>query len=515
MKTKNIILIAITLGCFCFSCNDFLTEYSQDQAYVRSYTDLDELLAGDVYMKCYTISYDYGSTKEETYYPYVHFMADETQMCTSSTETWALYYAPYYLFGYYTWQQKVAQDFKSTEVWPEVQDWRNLYKGINLSSLVLSLIDEQPAETEADRLNVQRIKGEAYFLRAAYYFTLVNLYGQPYSVSSANTDLGVPLKLDAYIEDKIYERATVAEVYDQVIEDLLEAEKLLEGIQQKSIFRANHTAVCLLLSRVYLYMENYEECLKWAKVCVEEQPDLINLASFSGTDFLSEDSPEIIFSMGSNHLPTNITTASSYNPADMFMVSEDLFKCYGPGDYRVPCFVSESGGIYSYEKAHYAYGSTIEISDNFTFRTAEAYLNLAEAAACLGDAYTAEALNALNTLRQNRIANYSAESGLSGRALVDAVRLERRKELCLEGHRWFDLRRYMVNELYPEEHTLTNEFVSYEYSSATGAYEPVFARRYTLPPHDGAWTLPIPADELDANFGMPDNERGPRDYVEL
>ena len=185
------------------------------------------------------------------------------------------------------------------------------------------------------------------------------------------------------------------------------------------------------------------------------------------------------------------------------------------GDYRVPCFVSGSGGIYSYEKAHYASGSTIEISDNFTFRTAEAYLNLAEAAACLGDAYTAEALNALNTLRQNRIANYSAESGLSGRALVDAVRLERRKELCLEGHRWFDLRRYMVNELYPEEHTLTNEFVSYEYSYTTGGYEAIFARRYTLPPHDGAWTLPIPADELDANFGMPDNERGPRDYVEL
>ena len=152
---------------------------------------------------------------------------------------------------------------------------------------------------------------------------------------------------------------------------------------------------------------------------------------------------------------------------------------------------------------------------NFVLRTAEAYLNLAEAAACLGGEYTTDALNAYNTLRQHRIANYQAEAGLNGEALVDSVRVERRRELCLEGHRWFDLRRYMVNDLYPYEKTLTNVFVVYEYNNATYEYEIDLYRRYTLPPHDGAWTLPIPQEELDANYGMPNNPRDERDYVSL
>ena len=33
------------------SCSDFLKEYSQDQAYVRDYADLDELLIGETYME--------------------------------------------------------------------------------------------------------------------------------------------------------------------------------------------------------------------------------------------------------------------------------------------------------------------------------------------------------------------------------------------------------------------------------------------------------------------------------
>ena len=63
MKTKLYMIIIIAWSCVCFSCSDFLTEYSQDQAYVRSYTDLDELLVGDVYMKCYNVTYNYGFSK--------------------------------------------------------------------------------------------------------------------------------------------------------------------------------------------------------------------------------------------------------------------------------------------------------------------------------------------------------------------------------------------------------------------------------------------------------------------
>ena len=510
---KVYIIICIAFAWLCSSCGNFLTEYSQDQAYVRTYTDLDELLAGSVYMKCYPLSYTYGYSIEQTFYPYVHFMADETQVCLTGSS--GVGTGSEYLFGYYTWQQDVEKDHEGTDVWPEDQDWRNLYNYINVANLILSLIDEQEAITEADVQNVQRIKGEAHFLRGAYYFILANLYGEPYSPVTASTDLAVPLKLSEFIEDRIYKRATVAEVYRQVLADLQAAEGYLKGIPRKSVFRADHAAVCLLLSRVYLYMQDYEECVKWAKACLEEQSTLVNLNTFAGTDFLTKDSPELIFSMGSNHLPLNLVSSSSYSPAGEFMISKDLYSCYRKEDLRTQFFIKSDGGFVTYEKIHYAYGTTLEVSDNFAFRTAEAYLNLAEAAACLGGSYTTDALEAYNTLRKNRIAGYQEESGLSGKALVDSVRMERRRELCLEGHRWFDLRRYMVNEAYPEEITLTNEYAVWEYNYTSYEYVMTLHRRYTLPPHDEAWTLPIPAEELNANYGMPDNPRYPREYVSL
>ena len=166
--------------------------------------------------------------------------------------------------------------------------------------------------------------------------------------------------------------------------------------------------------------------------------------------------------------------------------------------------------MYPYKKASKKSGSR-DISDNFVLRTAEAYLNLAEAAACLGNEYTTEALNAYNTIRERRLANYTEDRSLTGKDLVEAIRLERRLELCFEGHRWFDLRRYMVNELYPQEKTLTNQFVLFKYDYGIYDYVISLQRTFELPPHDNAWVLPIPQTELESNYGMPDNPRNERD----
>lgn len=511
---KKISLYAM-MGLFCIlsSCNDFLTEYSQDQAYVQSYTDLDELLAGAGYMECMGSENFSWLSPGDCYFPYVHYMADETEVTT--TGNYGYDDTPQTFFGYYTWQRNVSNNWEGTTVYEDNADWNKLYTHINVTNMVLSLIDEQPVATDNDRKNVQRIKGEAYFLRGAYYFILANLYGQPYSLETASTDLAVPIKLTNYIEDKVYTRATVKDTYEQVLEDLLLAEEYLRDIPRKSLVRAGHTATCLLLSRVYLYMQNYEEAVKWAKACLEEQSVLTNLTTFNGDEFLNQESSELIFTMGGNIVSAIL---SSPDGAGSFVVSEDLFKCYKTGDLRVPYFVNKNDEGYNYlTKVKYVYEKR-EVSDNFVLRTAEAYLNLAEAAACLGGEYITESLNAYNTLRQNRIANYQVESGLTGKELVDSIRLERRRELCFEGHRWFDLRRYMVNDLYPDEKTLTNVFVVYEYDASIGPYGGYaidLFRSYTLPPHDAAWTLPIPQKELDANLGMPNNSREEREYVSI
>ena len=93
------------------------------------------------------------------------------------------------------------------------------------------------------------------------------------------------------------------------------------------------------------------------------------------------------------------------------------------------------------------------------------------------------------------------------------VRAERRKELCFEGgHRWFDLRRYAVNELYPADDYLYGAKDIYriyaEYNHDTQRF--VGAHLYMLPAGDNAYTLAIPKSVIEFDSEMKDNPRDER-----
>jgi hypothetical protein len=122
--------------------------------------------------------------------------------------------------------------------------WGNLYNGINLSNLLLENIDKANASEESKKV----IRGEALFLRAYYYFLLVDHFG------------GVPLKLRSSQspdrpEDVALPRNTVAEVYEQITKDMMEAEGLVRPITAfNHSGRVTQTVVQGMLARVYLTM---------------------------------------------------------------------------------------------------------------------------------------------------------------------------------------------------------------------------------------------------------------------
>ncbi|MBR5350379.1 MAG: RagB/SusD family nutrient uptake outer membrane protein, partial [Prevotella sp.] len=158
------------------------------------------------------------------------------------------------------------------------------------------------------------------------------------------------------------------------------------------------------------------------------------------------------------------------------------------------------------------------LSANFLLRTAEAYLNVAEAAAYKGDSQTA--LQALNTLRKNRISTSGYSDVSAGSTeLINFIRDERARELCLEGHRWFDLRRYAVCSVQPYVKTIRHNYttMSYEYSYSTWSYQWVAtqSRFYELKTDEPANTLPIPKEVIDFNIGMRNNDRADRQPVEI
>jgi hypothetical protein len=125
-----------------------------------------------------------------------------------------------------------------------------LYNAIMNCNLVINNT-QVPANS-----NVSRMKAEARILRAFAYFTLVNYYS-PTPTSGVNQEYGVPLILSDYDVSILPARATVAQVYDQVISDLMaglndapDIPVAADGAGNKVFL--SKTAAKLILSRVYL-----------------------------------------------------------------------------------------------------------------------------------------------------------------------------------------------------------------------------------------------------------------------
>lgn len=521
-KMKNNIMKCLALAVVSFalaSCSDYLEERSQDTYYVSSYKDLDELLLGDCYAAV-NRSTDLTSTSDIGYF--IHYLGDEIEEQNGDMYDYGDGIREK-VFGYYTWQQRTGETYNKQGYQTENDTWETVYRYINVANNIIESVSRVPQNTDDERLGAMRVNGEAHFLRAYYYFWLANLYGKPYTAATAATDLAVPIKTDAKVNDVIYQRNTVAEVYNQVLADLDVAEQLLSQTgKAKSVYRADIIAVYFLKSRVYLYMQNWELAASYAQKVLDNRSGLVDYNTLQGAP-LSKGSVETIFSMGGDAIPCSMD-----NIYQCFRVSHDLYEAYGDDDLRKSkCWWTYNNFVgytkiagassaetptddESYYNDHYYYGlngSMAEVSDRFLFRTAEAYLIKAEADAYLGN--ESEARQLLNTLRQHRFktgSNY--EITASGQELVEDIRNERRLELALEGSRWFDLRRYSVCDHYPESKQKTHIYSIYRSRFRISEH-----RQYVLQPNDPAYTLPIPNEVIEFNTGMVNNERPERTYT--
>jgi hypothetical protein len=126
----------------------------------------------------------------------------------------------------------------------EFSFYGTLYNAIMDCNLVIN--NTQVPNSE----EVKRIKAEAKILRGFAYFTLVNYYS-PTPTSGVNQEYGVPLILNDYDVSILPARATVAEVYSQIISDLTAGLNEAPAIPKSKVFLSK-TAAKLLLSRVYL-----------------------------------------------------------------------------------------------------------------------------------------------------------------------------------------------------------------------------------------------------------------------
>lgn len=513
MKKIKTSLIAFS-AMLMVSCSDFLEDYSQELSRVEKWQDLDELLLGEGYMKSSRFTTDQYNDPSDLNpnLDILHYMSDElTQYADFDKGDPLAIVQP--MFPFYTWQRDTGMDEDGRYMGGDEKYWNFLYERINIVNMVLSEIDNMPEADADDKAGKERVKGEALFLRAAYYFLLTNLYGEPYVPSKAESALGVPMKLTEYVEDIEFERASLKTLYSQITDDLTLAESLLDGKSRKSIYHANDIAAYLLHSRVALYMQDWQTAADMAAEVIERQPQLRYLADVApGSDAITKDSPETIFSMGGYLVAINFADYEGmfgdYYPT--YTVSDDIVQLFDDDDYRKSLYLGESD-LFGIENVFLKvngqrrnWSKYYDVSDCFLLRTPEAYLTMAEANAYLGKEDDARAtLRKFLATRMMGAVNVTE----SGKELVDLIRNERAKEFLLEGHRWFDLRRYTVCEPYPWSKTIEHAHVYYDRSR----YDILETRYYRLEANDKAYTLPIPRKITNFQISLGKNERPDRE----
>lgn len=495
------------------SCGKFLEEYSTDLKYVQNVDDLNKLMIGEAFINNPSI---YVSSQETMgdlseggiTAPWLHVMDDDSEQFVLDFVDTDKPTPLYKLSGFHNWAQSPAINVLNFS-WEEVL-WKRIYKRIGAINAILFQASKL-AET-SDGSTLKRIRGEAYFLRAYYYFLLQNVYGSPYRVSSAAIDEGVPLKISEKVDDNYFKRDSNDKIYKQIVSDLDQAEQYLQGYDPGTKIRVGIAAVKILQSRVYLYTEQYDKVIAAGKSFDAMGYTLNDLNQYSpNSNFTYRSSSESIFTMGQHTIAAvflnDSTSAWSGDDrrASSFKASSTLMNSYASDDLRLNAFFKTSAKTKSSLPAKYrgweSSNDPEQVSCIFSLRYAEVILNNAEALAMTGA--NEDARNEIQKLRVKRFSNARMDQiPAASQELVEFIRAERRRELCFEGHRWFDLRRYAVNAKYPLPQDFNIQHPAYSYNAQTNSYTRIGNYVLKSIAQDGpSWQVPIPNYAIEFNRG--------------
>ena len=156
--------------------------------------------------------------------------------------------------------------------------WSQSYKIIYSANVALDVISEDANPTD----ETKSLHGEALFLKAYVMHSLVRLYAKPYKEATAADELGLVIRENGS-DAAPKGRASLKDTYEYVVDCLLEAEKLMDVDVERSQSRcfASVGAVRALLSRVYLYMGNWDKCIEYSGKVINDP----NYQIASATEF--------------------------------------------------------------------------------------------------------------------------------------------------------------------------------------------------------------------------------------
>lgn len=376
--------------------------------------------------------------------------------------------------------------------------WRTDYwSGINEANIALAGIDEVEGDDAARNV----VKGEAYFLRAMFYFDMAKVFGYEPGKEVNGWDKSVVIRTTptlGFSDADFRTRATNREVYDLIESDLTAAIGLLPTATMgaSSVYRASKGSAEALLSRVYLYEGKYAEAASMATQAMatfglgNDGTGLVAAADYVNS-FATYPNPESLFEIeirsndwstvdGVNNSMCSLSANVFASAQFIVTASDELLASYEEGDVRMDTWTetTRSGAAGSVYRSNKWLGTKGDFLENLPImRAAELYLIRAEARYRTGDETGARA--DLSALRSKR-GLAAVGSGVSGSSLFDLIMNERRVEFALEGHRWFDLKRNGMD------------------ITKAGSFE-------TVPYSDYRILAPIPQAQIILNEGLENN----------
>ncbi|MGI0105329.1 RagB/SusD family nutrient uptake outer membrane protein [Salinimicrobium sp. WS361] len=331
--------------------------------------------------------------------------------------------------------------------------WTSNYAAINAVNRVIEGAQViEPSEGQQEKYN--SILGQAYALRAFFYFQLQSYFTTDYADDSA---LGVPLvDYVPTINDEAVLRSTNGEIFAFIKDDLNKAEDLL--VEESNATFVSQDFVTALRARMAAYRENYPDAATYASELLEDYAIADSLEYENIWE--DEGNTEIIFELertigdnydqqgasgspaGAGYVGVNWAfTGPGPDGGVYYVMSQSLLNELNPADVRFnvllhPESTTEVPVIDKYSGSE----SQPLMNDLKVFRASEMLLILAEAYVAMDRLEDAAAL--IKQLRDLRFGIDTVLPVFANKAEgFGAILDERRIELAYEGHRYKDLKR--------------------------------------------------------------------------
>ncbi|HIB8181826.1 TPA: RagB/SusD family nutrient uptake outer membrane protein [Elizabethkingia anophelis] len=325
--------------------------------------------------------------------------------------------------------------------------FRGYYNVVRRANLTINNIDSAPVTTEADVALKNVLKAEALGMRAFCHFNILQLFSPKYAADALGCVYVT--KVD---DDQYPARDNMKTSYDNVLKDINDAMALMpasipagySGATQNN--RITLKALQALRAKVALEIGDYDGAIEYANKILATS-SLTTAANFPDLWSDKNDYSEVLLKVTNLASSGNTPGVLFYNTSSQiqYNASATLQKKYSATDIRGKLFqeIKDKGMLpLKYLKPSFdGVKPNRGLADIKLIRTAEILLLKAEAYARKGSGDLANAFTSYKILRDARNAGESV-AFTSQQDALDKILEERDRELCYEGFRLSDIKRF-------------------------------------------------------------------------